>query len=254
MLNIFDGNNYARVEFEVDPGGLPLRRLFTKAFFEPKPSIYVFDGKNSKDLRLALYPGYKGKRNAPPDNFMIMLGFYKELLLHTGKSVVEVPGYEADDVIATLVLTNPDVRITIDSTDCDFCALEGPNVIVPKANLKGIERLDVRLYKTLCGDSSDSIGGFAKFGPKAWEALTIAEKDHWKEVLESRTLASADYKALGIHRELFTNWLAQNHQLIQTYWDIVGFYDVPMDLIAKHTRVGVPNFPLAEQKLMDLLQ
>lgn len=253
-LNIFDGNNYARVEFEVDPTGLPLRRLHSKAFFDAEPGIYVFDGPGHKALRLAQYPEYKSKRKAPPDNFMIMLGFYKELLMHTNKVIVEVPGYEADDVIATLVRSNPTLDIVIHSTDRDFCALETDRVKVPNANLKGVQREDVRLYKTLCGDPSDSIGGIRLFGDKAWALLDTNHKAYWTEMLMAGTLQMADYDKLGVTRPLFCNWLAQNHILVQTFWSIVGFYEVPTDLIFKHTRVGVADYPLAESKLRELLQ
>ena len=254
MLNIYDANNYARIEFEVDPTGLPLRRLFSKAFFDNQPGIYVFDGKGHKALRLAQYPEYKSKRKPPPDNFYVMLGFYKELLTHTNKVIVEVPGYEADDVIATLAKKHTTLDITIVSTDRDFCALETDLVKIPNANLKGVERGDVRLYKTLCGDTSDSIGGIRLFGDKAWAALTADDKEYWQFVLRNRDLENADYARLGLHRELFCNWVAQHHKLLQTYWDIVGFYEVSDELISKHTTVGVPNYPLAESKLKDLLQ
>lgn len=254
MLHLFDGNNHARVEFEVDPTGLPLRRLFSKAYYSIAPEIYIFDGKNSKALRKAQYPEYKSKRKPPPDNFMIMLGFYKELLMHTNKVMIDLPGYEADDVIATICRRNPGVPITIHSTDRDFCALEDEFITVPGANLKGVARDDVRLYKTLCGDTSDSISGIEKFGPKAWAELTSENKAYWTEVLESKMLVTADYQRLGVTRPLFASWLSFNYQKLQIFWDIIGFYSVPEELIAQHTRVGTKDFELAESKLRDLLQ
>lgn len=256
MLHLFDGNNHARVEFEVDPTGLPLRRLFSKAYYSIAPEIYIFDGKNSKALRKAQYPEYKSKRNPPPDNFMVMLGFFKELLSHTNKVMIDLPGYEADDVIATICRANPGIPITIHSTDRDFCALEDEFVTVPGANLKGVARDDVRLYKTLCGDSSDSISGIVKFGPKAWAELTSENKAMWEDCLRNRCLhlGLENPEALGLTRPLFINWLQHNYKLIQTFWDIIGFYTVPDELIAQHTTVGVKNFELAESKLRDLLQ
>lgn len=255
-LNLVDGNNFARVQFEADPGGLPLRTLFIKAFHDPNPSVYVFDGKDAKARRRAVYPEYKMQRKRAPDNFYLMLGFYKELLMHTKAVMVEVPGYEGDDVIATLVRANPNLDIVIESTDADFCALSNQRVLVPKANLKsvGVEAKDVRLYKTLVKDVSDNIKGIKLFGDAAWSLLTRANKDYWEHRLETRSLGVADYNYLGLTRELHCNWLAQNHKLIQTYWDIVGFYDVPASLIAQHTTIGVPNYALAESKLSELMQ
>jgi hypothetical protein len=254
LLNLFDGNNFARVQFEADPGGLPLRNLFVRAFQDPLPGIFVFDGVNSKAMRRVLYPMYKEGRKPAPDSFYLMLGFYKELLMHTNKTLIEVPGFEADDVIATLVLANPELNIVIDSTDRDFCALENERVTTPKANLKGVERKDVRLYKTLVGDTSDKIGGIRLFGPKFWGTLDIKHRAHWIETLTKRELQMADYDRLGLTRELHRNWLAHNHELLQTFWDIVGFYDVPMELINKHTKFGTPNHALAMSKLEELMQ
>lgn len=255
-LNLVDGNNFARIQFEADPGGLPLRTLFIKAFHDPNPGVYVFDGHDSKALRRALYPEYKMQRKRAPDNFYLMLGFYKELLMHTKAVVVEVPGYEGDDVIATLVKSHPDLDIIIESTDADFCALTNQRVLLPKANLKtvGVEAKDVRLYKTLVKDVSDNIKGIKLFGDTAWNLLTEENKRYWRWVLEGRVLYTANYTLLGLTRELHCNWLAQNHKIIQAYWDIVGFYDVPAALISKHTTIGVPNYALAESKLSELMQ
>lgn len=256
MVNLFDSNNYARVEFEVDPTGLPLRRLFHKAFYDLNPCLFIFDGFGAKKLRQEKYPDYKAGRKKAPDNFYVMLGFYKELLLHTNHTVIEVPGYEADDVIATLVRANPNIPVTIHSTDRDFCALEEPDrVLVPNAKLKGVERQDVRLYKTLVGDPGDNIKGIKLFGEKAWGLLTFVQKARWIGAFESRTVGTAVWgEDLGLTREMHKHWVAENSALLQTYWDIVGFYDVPMDLINQHSKAGVPDFPLADKKLRDMLQ
>lgn len=253
-LKIYDGNNFARIRFEADPTGLPLRSLFTEAFFDPTPSIFIFDGKDSKALRLAQYPEYKSKRKAAPDNFYVMLGYYKELLMHTNKVLVDVPGYEGDDVIATLVQDHPDLEIVIHSTDRDFCALENEKVTIPAANLKGVAAPEVRLYKTLVGDDSDTISGIRLFGDKAWELLTASHKGYWVKCLKERSLGTADPFLLGLTRQLFSNWMIHNHKLLQTFWDIIGFYDVPRALIAQHTTVGTPNYELAHSKLSELLQ
>jgi 5'-3' exonuclease len=147
MLELFDSNNWARIEFEVDPTGLPLRRLFYKAFYSSTPSVFFFDGAGGKARRKSIHPTYKSGRNQAPDNFYIMLGFLKELLLHTPNVIVEVPGYEADDVIATFVKANPGTPITIYSTDKDFCAL---GVETPMARMKdGVPACDVRLCSGL---------------------------------------------------------------------------------------------------------
>lgn len=252
MLALYDSNNWARREFEVDPTGLPLRRLFTKAFYSDSPGVYIFDGPGAKNLRKSKFPGYKSKRKPASDNFYLMLGFFKELLLHTANVIVEVPGYEADDVIATFSKNNPETEIVIHSTDRDFCALHRPNLTTPIANLKGVAPEDVRLYKTLCGDNSDSISGIVGFGDSAWTKLSENNKKNWLRHLgQTEVFSPFD---LGLTKPSHIKFMEENGELLRTFWEIIGFYDVPQDLIAKHTRVGTPDLALANSKLKELLQ
>lgn len=256
MLDLYDTNNWARVKFETDTSGLPLRTLFNLAFYAPTPSVFFFDGYNAKAMRKAIFPGYKSKRKPAPDNFYLLLKVFKELLHHTKHVIVEVPGYEADDVINTFCMANPTVEIQILSTDRDFCKLLRPGLTTPMASLKGVAPEDVRLYKTLCGDQSDSIDGIPNFGEKTFAKLTQDQKKAWVECFEPTRLSEplTDFKSLGLSRPGHIEWAGQNMKLLCTYWQIIGFYDVPMDLIAQHTRVGKPNLDLANSKLKEMLQ
>lgn len=249
MLKLFDCNNTVRVRFEADTTGLPLRGLFLEAF-SSGPNVYFFDGKGSKALRREIYPEYKGKRKAAPDNFYLLLNFYKELLLHTNNVIVEVPGYEADDVIATFCKANPTTEIEIDSTDRDFCGLLREGLTTPKANLKGVPAEEVRLYKTLVGDTSDNIPGIVGFAGGAWEKLTPWNKELFTQFFEGK-ISLQELPEMGLHTPKHQK---ADFKLLQIYWDIVGFYGVPNELIQKHTRVGTKNYALADSKLKESLQ
>ena len=252
MLDLYDTNNWARVKFETDTSGLPLRTLFNLAFYAPQPAVFFFDGFNAKEMRKAIFHGYKSKRKPAPDNFYLLLKVFKELLHHTKHVIVEIPGYEADDVIATFVKGSPGLEVQILSTDRDFCAL---GVQTPMASLKGVAPEDVRLYKTLCGDTSDSIDGIPGFGEKTFLKLTPEQKKNWVGYLEDGVRKHpTNFPSLGLTRPGHIEWASKNMELLCTYWQIIGFYDVPMPLIGQHTRVGKPNLELANSKLKEMLQ
>lgn len=247
MTKLYDTNNYARKVFERSKSGLPLRELFDEAFFSPEPAVFFFDGPGAKAPRLALYPAYKSGRNAAPDNFYLLLRFFEELLLHTNNVIVKVPGVEADDVIATYIKANPTTIFEVESTDRDFGALHRPGVTQPNANMKGVPADEVRLHKTLLGDTSDTIPGLVKFGPKAWESLTKEHKANWVRHLEGADVN--DLSDLGLTQKIhITNWL-RDKDLLRVYWKIIGFFDVPMETIAKHMRLGTKNYDLANSKM-----
>lgn len=247
VTKLYDTNNYARKVFERSSSGLPLRELFDAAYFEPEPAVFFFDGPGAKAPRLALYPEYKAKRVGAPDNFYIILRFFEELLAHTNNVIVKVPGVEADDVIATYVRANPEGIFEIESTDRDFGALHRAGVTQPNANMKGVPADEVRLHKTLLGDTSDNIPGLVKFGPKAWEALTPEHKANWVKHLEGGEVEHPN--DLGLTKVIhITNWM-RDMELLRIYWKIIGFFDVPMDTIAKNMRLGTKNYDLANQKM-----
>lgn len=251
---LFDCNNYVRRRHEVDTSGLVLRNLFNEAFHSPNPIIYVFDGKNSKASRKALYPEYKANRIPAPDAFYATLGMFKELMGHTNKISLEIEGYEADDVIATLVRNNPGTIMKIFSNDGDFMQLCNDFVTMSDPKLPKISMEDIRLYKTLVGDKSDNIKGINKFGEVGFLKLTAEQKALWGLWLDEQTIAGElSAEALGLSKSQFT-WFSENKPLIRAYWQIVNFIKVPAELIAKNMKVGKPNLELANELLKGVYQ
>lgn len=251
-LHIVDCNNFVRRRHEVDTSGLALRNLYSEATCTPNPTIYVFDGKNSKAARRALYPDYKANRTPASDSFYAVLGMFKELMLCTNKVVLEIPGFEADDVITHLVRSAPTQQIKIFSNDGDFTALCNDFVTMSDPKLPKVPQEDVRLYKTLVGDTSDNIKGIAKFGPAAWENLTVEQKQTWTIWLEKEPIAVSS-ETLGLTKKQH-EWFSANTELIRAYWQIVGFLPVPLDLFAKHMQVGTKNPELANELLKGVFQ
>lgn len=258
VLQIYDTNNWVRKRYEADSSGLALRNLFNLAFHSIEPTIFVFDGKNSKDARRKLYPAYKGHRPPSPDAFNVTLDIFEELVGYTNKMALRMAGYEADDIIATLVRSAPDTDILIHSNDGDFLILCNDLVKMTETSLPKIDLKDIRLYKTLVGDPSDNIKGISGFGDVAWEALGDNRKAMWKGWLDQNPWGKVaaplpDPADLGVSDKQYL-WLKTNLLTIQAYWAIVGFVSVDNDLMMKHLKVGVPNMAIANNLLTEIMQ
>jgi len=78
--------------------------MLVKLFGEVAPDrIAVCFDLGRPAYRYDVYDGYKANRSAAPDQFRSQLPLIREVLATLRIPVVEVEGYEADDVIATLV-------------------------------------------------------------------------------------------------------------------------------------------------------
>jgi DNA polymerase-1 len=149
----------------------------------PDRSIVVFDARG-ENFRHRLFPDYKAGREAQPEDLSAQIPIVRELVLAHRIPILEVPGYEADDVIATLVARAPaGTRISIVSTDKDLMQLVsdrvtlldgmkdrrvGPAEVLERFGVAPERMLDLR---ALCGDPSDNIPGVPGIGPKGAAAL-----------------------------------------------------------------------------------
>ena len=78
---------------------LTLEDLLAKQ--NPSHIAVVFDPPGPT-FRNEIYPAYKANRDATPEDIKIAVPYIKRLLEAYHIPVIEVPGYEADDVIGTL--------------------------------------------------------------------------------------------------------------------------------------------------------
>jgi DNA polymerase-1 len=130
-------------------------------------------------FRRGIYPEYKAGRDAQPEDLTAQLPLVAELCRAFGVPILEVPDFEADDVIATLVETAPEgAEICIVSTDKDLMQLVGPHVEMLDS-MKG-RRIDAEAVeerfgvappqlldlRSLVGDPSDNIPGVKGIGEK----------------------------------------------------------------------------------------
>src|SRR5262245_65876404 len=90
---------------------------------QPDRVIVVFDARG-RNFRHEIYAGYKAGRDRQPEDLSAQIPLVHEIVRAWRIPIVELAGFEADDVIATLAGRAPeDARITIVSTDKDLMQL-----------------------------------------------------------------------------------------------------------------------------------
>lgn len=120
--------------------------------------------------RKEVYPEYKANREPMSAAIKHELDKTIESIRNDGWKIARCQGYEADDVIATLV-KNADCETVVYGTDKDLlqCTdvydIFNDKVKTPE-NTLNVSRDKVVDYLTLCGDSSDNIKGVKLIGPK----------------------------------------------------------------------------------------
>ena len=128
---------------------------------------------------------YKANRTAPPDIFREQLGLLREVLEVLGVRSVDAPGFEADDVLATLATEADreglDTAVVTGDRDA-FQLVADPHVVVlyPQRGMSdpvrydeagieartGVRPADYVAYAALRGDTSDNLPGVPGVGEK----------------------------------------------------------------------------------------
>jgi DNA polymerase-1 len=210
------------------PNGEPTKGVyfFLKALYsicanpEITHLVMALDGPREKLLRRRLDPDYKAQRDAQPKSEKIGSQFK---LIHDLCAALELPmvrldGYEADDLIATLIdrHASESLPCVIVTSDKDFHQLASPvvKILDPMTKewmgLKDVSRkwkvppTKIVEIKILMGDQSDNVKGVAGFGEKrATEAIqkygsADAVKEHRNDFSEklSENLEKADLAKL----------------------------------------------------------
>ena len=140
--------------------------------------VAVFDS-GQKNFRHQLYPQYKANRSSPPSELIEQLKRSKEIVEALSIQFLDIVGYEADDIIATLCKQyENEFECTIISSDKDLMQLINSKtkmydsmkkILYDCKNVKKkllVEASQVIDYLSLVGDASDNIPGVKSIGPK----------------------------------------------------------------------------------------
>jgi len=142
--------------------------------------VFALDSKE-KTIRKEIDPNYKANRPEPPEELQKQLPVAIEWIKKMGFKQIEIPGYEADDVIGSLAefARQKGIKVQIVSHDKDLYQLIDDDRItiydpVKKIEINeercrekfGVEPRQIVDYLALVGDSSDNIPGVRGIGPK----------------------------------------------------------------------------------------
>ncbi len=193
VLYLFDGSAFLyRSFFALPPlttsSGFPTGAIygFLRSILailkteKPNYMAIAFDLPAPTQRKLAYFE-YKSQRPPTPDPLKVQIPVIKELINLLGIRLLEMPGYEADDLIAYLTqkAKKEGFKVKIYSPDKDVLQLvEGSQVLVINPiseevfdENKVIEKFGVppqKLadYLALVGDKTDNIEGVKGVGPK----------------------------------------------------------------------------------------
>lgn len=208
----------------------------------------AFDPKGGS-FRREIFPEYKANRTETPEDIILSVPYVKRVLEAMCIPVLEVAGYEADDVIGTLsqkgAKAGYDVYMV--TPDKDYGQLVRDNCkIYKQKGTDGIEIVDraairekygiddpvlVRDILALWGDASDNIPGVPGIGEKI--ACKLVQE--WGTV--ENILANVD-KIAGKQGEKIAAW-ADNLRLAKTLTTIC--LDVPIEFDAAELTICEPR-------------
>ncbi len=157
-----------------------LRDIITRE----KPDLLgvVFDPPGGS-FRREIFPAYKANRTETPEDIILSVPYVKELVEAMCIPVLEVAGYEADDVIGTLSVKGQEAgyKVYMVTPDKDYGQLVTDNCVMYKQKDSAVEIIDkatinakygiedpqlVRDILAIWGDSSDNIPGVMGIGEK----------------------------------------------------------------------------------------
>ncbi len=142
----------------------------------------AFDPKGGS-FRKDIYPEYKANRPDTPEDIILSVPYVKRIVEAMCIPILEVEGFEADDVIGTLAFRGAEAGydVYMVTPDKDYGQLVGDNRKIYKQKGDGIEIVDaeairakygiddpilVRDILALWGDASDNIPGMQGIGEK----------------------------------------------------------------------------------------
>lgn len=269
---IVDGNGYIYRAFFALPKltnskGLPSNAIYgftnmiRKLINEEKPDYIAvaFDAKE-KTFRHESFEGYKIDRPEMPDDLQQQIPYIQRICEVLNLPVIRKPGYEADDVIATLmeqckaetmvgviVTSDKDLLQLVDASREIYTLDPMKDYIVydDQAVLEkwGVPPAKITELLSIMGDKIDNVPGVKGIGEKG--ALELILKFGTVENL----LAHVDQVEKKSHREKlqeFKDDLVMSRKLVELR------KDVPMDEKVREMKAGKPNAEEARKLFLEM--
>jgi len=226
--------------------------------YDPDYLAIVFDAGTSQ--REEIYPEYKATREKMPDELRDSLPRIRQLVDAFHDPVIELEGFEADDVIGTLARKARDqgLEAVIVSGDKDFYQLVGPGIHLLNPGRGGPTGVEAEWVDetnapekfgvppervvdllALMGDSSDNVPGAPGIG-ETWARRLLTEIGDLDELLEEPERVPWDAKREALREN--ASQVRLSKELVRIRTDL----DVELDL--DRLKVREPD----RRKLRDL--
>ncbi len=217
----------------------------TRSQEAPTHLAVIFDA-GSITFRNAIYPEYKANRPELPEDLRPQFAFTRQATRAFNVPCIEIDGYEADDIIATLARRAREAggTVTIISSDKDLMQLIGngvdmldpmknkrigPDEVIEKFGVGPDRVVDVQ---ALAGDSVDNVPGAPGIGIKT-AALLINEFGDLETLLE---------RASEIPQPKRREALVNNADLIRISKRLVSLdADMPLDTALEELEIKAPD-------------
>jgi DNA polymerase-1 len=240
------------------PGGIPtnvpflfgniLRRLIKD--YQPDYIGIVFDPPGAT-FRDKLFEKYKAQRQPMPEEMRMQLPFVRRLCEAMRLPMLEMKGYEADDVIGTIAVKaeKHNLEVLIVSNDKDMMQLVGKSVrtlrtgsggakgdiIVDEKKVEeilGVPPEKVVDYMALLGDTIDNIPG----------AKGIGEKGAAELIKKYGSVESALDHADEVSNKRYREALQQQREQVMMSKQLAAIAtDAPMEINLQELEVRPPN-------------
>ncbi len=225
QLYLLDGSSYIyRAYYGIKDlataGGLPTNAVFgfTKMLMNllqenrPEYLAVVFDRPREETFRRQIYPEYKANREAMPEDLALQIPYIKRVLQALNIPALEAPGFEADDVIATLARRHAaeGIQVTVVTGDKDLMQIvddrihlldtmkekrSGPQDVLDRFGVPAERVPDIL---GLAGDTADNIPGVPGIGEKT--AATLVQRfGSLEDVLKWKTLVNGKQRKKNLH-------------------------------------------------------
>jgi DNA polymerase I len=237
-----------------------MRRLMQSKDLRPDYLAVVFDVA-APTFRDKLFAAYKAQRPPMPEDLAVQIPFVRRYCEAMRLSILEYPGYEADDVIGTLArqAAKQDLDVLIVTSDKDLMQLVAKRVRVlnpAKADLiidekkveeiMGVPPAKVADVMALMGDSIDNIPGARdpndKPAPGERRKAGIGEVGARQLIQQFGSAEQAIARAAEVKRASYREALEKNAEFVRLSKQLATIpTDAPVPLALDALRIQDPD-------------
>ena len=238
-----------------------MRRLMQSKDLPPDYLAVVFD-YNAPTFRDKIFAQYKAQRPPMPEDLAIQIPFVRRYCKAMKLSILEVPGYEADDVIGTLAkqASKKNLDVVIVSSDKDLMQLVGGRVrmlnpakgdlMIDAAKVEeimGVPPSKVADVMALMGDSIDNIPGARdpneKVAPGERRKPGIGDIGAKQLIQEFGSAEAVLKRAAEVKRASYREALEKNAEFVKLSKQLATIpTDAPVPLALEKLEICDPDF------------